>query len=143
MLPDSMANDVEAIEVLLVDDNEPEIASMLAALRNLNMGVQLHVTRTCQEALAYLHSACKEPKAQRPRLILIEADHAGCHGFDVLDDVQTDHDLASIPVVLLTEEDHGFLPAYYAGRCQFVSKPLSQARLQQILDEFLPPTADA
>ncbi len=125
------------VEVMLVDNDEHEIERLSDVLAGDDLPVHLHVMRSSVEALAYLHPSDHLGGQRRPQVILIEVDHATCHGFDVLDRVMTDHRLASIPVVLLTNADHGPLPAYYAGRCQVVAKPLQPGKLHELLQDCL------
>jgi CheY-like chemotaxis protein len=140
-----MPADANEVEILLVDDDEREITEIATAVASALGGrrpVHLRVIRRGDEAPAYLHpqpDAVADGDAAsdraRPRLILIGADHPSCHGFDVLDDVQTDRQLRAIPVVVLTGADHGELPSYYAGRCTVLPRPFSPTRLDRILGE--------
>ncbi len=91
------------IEMLLVDDDdEDEISAISLALQQTAIPIHLRIMRSGEEALDFLHPQEDLRSVHRPKLILIEADHLQCHGFEVLDDLKTHHDLASIPVVLLS-----------------------------------------
>lgn len=120
------------LEIVLVDDDEQEISEIAIALQNVTTAIHLRVLRSGEEALEFLHPSDTN-LSLLPQLILIEMDHRDCHGFDVLQDLKTHHELASIPVVLLTEEDHGVLPSYYEGMCSVMPKPMTSRKLQKAL----------
>ena len=126
------------LEIMLVDDDEQEISTITRALSSANKPIHLQVMRTGEAALNYLHPHEGQKPHLLPELILIEVDHTGCHGFEVLEDVKTHLDFSSIPVVLLTEQDHGVLPSYFGGTCHIVCKPLDQERLLDVLESDSP-----
>jgi two-component system response regulator len=100
---------VDAIRILLIEDDEDDILLTQRALEKANLWNRLDVVRTGQEALDYLKNegayADKE-KYARPGLILLDLSLPGVDGREVLEQVHADADLKDIPVVIVSTSDY-------------------------------------
>jgi CheY-like chemotaxis protein len=107
---------------------------------------RLHVARDGQEALDFLYRRSGHAAAPDPDLILLDLNLPKYAGLDVLAKIKTDHDLARIPVVILTtsSSEQDVLRSYQLHANAFVTKPADvtefMAAVRQI-DQFFLTTA--
>ena len=118
-------------EVLLVDDDEGDIALITEAFTAHDAPVRLHVAGDGIEALAFLRREDGNDVAPRPDLILLDLNMPRMDGHQVLTIVKTDDDLCTIPVVMFTtsERPDDITASYTHHANAYVTKPLD-------LDEF-------
>jgi len=127
-----MSAAVQAIEVLLVEDDPGDELMTREAFEDNKIGNTLHVARDGQEALDFLYRRGEYRAAPRPDLILLDLNLPKYDGRQVLEKIKSDPDLAHIPVVVLTtssaEED--ILRSYKLHANAYVTKPVD-------LDQFI------
>jgi CheY-like chemotaxis protein len=128
-----MAVGQEPIEILLVEDNEPDVDLTIEALQSGKLRNRIHVARDGIQALAFLRREGKQADAPRPHLILLDLNMPRMDGRETLAEIKKDPDLQSIPVVVLTtsksEED---IARSYALQCNcYITKPVD---LQQFME---------
>jgi len=120
-----MGNKLNAISILLVEDNPDDIEITRRALEKGRVMNELIVARDGQEALGIL-SAAKNGEARCPGLILLDLNLPKVDGREVLEKIKADPKLKRIPVVVLTvstrEED--IVRSYDLGVNTFISKPV-------------------
>jgi len=120
------------IDILLVEDNAPDIRLTQEALKESKVRNNLHVVRDGLEALAFLRRQGKYQDAVRPDLILLDLNLPKKNGREVLAEIKADEDLSTIPVVILTvsgaEED--ILKTYRLHANCYITKPID-------LDQFI------
>ena len=122
----------EPIEILLVEDNEPDLDLTMEALQSGKLRNRIHVARDGIEALEFLRRQGKHASAPRPHLVLLDLNMPRMDGRETLAEIKKDPDLQSIPVVVLTtsksEED---IARSYELQCNcYVNKPVD---LQQFM----------
>ncbi len=148
--------EMQPIDILLVEDQQPDEIVIQQAFRDAKLANVVHVAKDGREALAYLRREGDYIAAQTPGLVLVDLDLdvAKMHGFELLNAIKADPSLQSIPVVILTQNrpDAVVLAAYSGGACSFIPKPVTIADLQRICIEFsrywalvtrIPQTADS
>lgn len=112
---------MEAIHILLVEDNEGDIVLTLEALKDARIRNQVSVARDGEEALALLRET-----DNLPDLILLDINLPKVDGLEVLNSIKTDDRLKMIPVIMLTtsraEKDISYSYAHHAN-C-FITKPV-------------------
>ncbi|MES9538510.1 response regulator [Spirillospora sp. NPDC049024] len=117
---------VQPITVLLVEDDPGDELMTREAFEHNKVGNTLHVVRDGAEALDYLYRRGDHPDAPRPDLVLLDLNLPKRDGREVLEEIKTDPELASIPVVVLTtssaEED--ILRSYKLHANAYVTKPV-------------------
>ena len=97
------------IELLLVEDSEPDVRLTMEALREAKVKNRLWVVEDGVEALEFLRRENRYSDAPRPDLILLDLNLPRKDGREVLREIKNDDSLKRIPVVILTtsrsEED--------------------------------------
>jgi len=113
-------------DILLVEDNPGDVRLIQEALRDGKILNQLSTVSDGQKALDWLHKLGSYSQARRPQLILLDLNLPRKDGREVLQEVKTDPNLRSIPIVIITssqvEED--ILKSYNAYANCYVTKPL-------------------
>ncbi|MEO8397736.1 MAG: response regulator [Chloroflexota bacterium] len=123
---------VDAIEILLVEDNPGDVRLTIEALKGSKVSNRMNVAVDGKEALAYLRREGPYADAIRPDVILLDLNLPKKNGHEVLAEIKADPDLRRIPVVILTtskaEED--ILRSYDSYANCFITKPVD-------LDQFM------
>ena len=130
-------------DVLLVEDDAGDALLTTEAFARYRVHDTLHVACDGEQAIQFLRRTGDFTNAPRPGLILLDLNLPRRSGLEVLADVKSDHDLRSIPVVILTtsraEED--IIRSYSLHANAYVTKPMDFERfseaLRQINDFFL------
>ena len=138
-----MTEDMDAIDVLLVEDDEGDALIIREAFEYYKIRNRLHVVTDGDKALSFLRKIAPYTDAPRPGLILLDVDLPRRGGLDVLAELKRDPDLLVLPVVMLTssraEED--ILRSYSLHANAYVSKPVDFDHfieaIRQIDDFFL------
>jgi CheY-like chemotaxis protein len=123
----------ELIEILLVEDNPPDVDLTIEVLQDCKLRNRIHVARDGIEALAFLRKEGDNAGAPRPHLILLDLNMPRMDGRETLAEIKKDPDLQTIPVVVLTtsksEED---IARSYKLQCNcYITKPVD---LQQFME---------
>jgi CheY-like chemotaxis protein len=118
--------------ILLVEDNPDDVALTMEALKEGNIGNDLHVAKDGVEALAFLRKQGTHAGAPRPDLILLDLNLPRKDGREVLEEIKSDASLCQIPVVVLTTSraESDVINSYRLHANCFVTKPVD-------FDEFL------
>ena len=93
------------VEILLVEDDLPDIRLTQRALNAGKLKKNVSVARDGVEALAFLRRQDGYSEAPRPDLILLDLGLPKKSGVEVLAEIKEDPALKSIPVVVLTTSD--------------------------------------
>lgn len=132
------AEQLRAIEILLVEDSPSDRLLALDALSNSKLINSVNVVEDGLEALAYLRRQGKYSHVRRPDLILLDLNLPRKDGREVLAEIKTDPLLQLIPVVVLTtstaEED--VLKAYGLHANAFINKPVEFSRFTEVLQRL-------
>jgi len=115
--------------IVLVIDDEPSMRNLLANYLN-KMGYRVEVAATGEDGL-------EKAFELRPQVIILDVVlHGGSlDGWEVLAKLKTDHELAQIPVIMLsiTEDKH---KGYSLGAAEFLSKPINREQLKTVLKKY-------
>jgi CheY-like chemotaxis protein len=136
-----MTTDVRPIDILLVEDDPGDELITREAFEHNKINNILHVARDGEEGLDFLYRRGEFSEAPRPDLILLDLNLPKYDGRQLLEQIKSDADLCSIPVVVLTtssaEED--VLRSYKLHANAYVTKPVDvdqfMSAVRQI-DEF-------
>ncbi len=125
-----------AARVLVVDDNPANVAVIRGLLEV--RGIDPIVARSGQEAVALV-------SRERPQLVLMDIQMPGCDGFEALAQIRAHESLAAIPIVAMTASASESDRARYlaAGFNAFLPKPIDSIELDDQLERFVSPTAQA
>lgn len=128
----------QAIDILLVDDNEADILLAQEAFADTKVSNTLHVARDGEEAMRFLRRQDEFASSPRPDLILLDINMPRKNGLEVLSEVKSDPDLGCIPILMLTtsraEED--IRRSYAAHASGYVVKPVGFYNFQAVVAAF-------
>ncbi|MFO7541066.1 MAG: response regulator [Chloroflexota bacterium] len=114
--------------ILLVEDDPKDIELTLTALEEYNLGNEIVVARDGVEALDYLYrrGAFAHHPTGNPVVILLDLKMPRMDGVEVLQQLKTDDQMHSIPVVILTSsrESRDLEKCYLLGANAYVVKPV-------------------
>jgi CheY-like chemotaxis protein len=114
------------IQILLVEDNPGDVRLTVEALRDAKVANELHVVGNGEEAIAFLRQQGKHVDAPRPDIVLLDLNLPRLDGRDVLSDIKSDPDLATIPIIVLTSStaEADIQRSYELHANCFISKPV-------------------
>jgi two-component system, chemotaxis family, response regulator Rcp1 len=126
---------VVPIELLLVEDSEPDVRLTMEALKEAKVKNRLWVVEDGVEAMAFLRQQDGHADVPRPDLILLDLNLPRMDGREVLRQIKSDESLRRIPVVILTtsrsEED--VLRAYDLHANCYITKPVDFSRFMDVV----------
>jgi two-component system response regulator len=120
---------VEAVEILLVEDNPNDEELALHALRRYQLAHRVEVVRDGAEALDFLFCTgaytCRNV-TDTPKIILLDLKLPKVDGLEVLRHVRTNARTKLVPIVVLTSSSEGpdILKSYELGANSYIVKPV-------------------
>jgi CheY-like chemotaxis protein len=116
--------------ILIVDDNESVLESLTFQLAGSG-----YRTIQASDGLAALDKATEE----RPALILLDLMMPGLSGFEVLERMQEDPQLSTIPVIVVTvlDDEHSQAWCLKLGARGYVTKPYDYDELLETIRDTL------
>lgn len=126
---------VRPIELLLVEDSEPDVRLTKEALHEAKVKNNLWVAEDGVEAMEFLHRRGKHADAPRPDLILLDLNLPRKDGRQVLREIKADDVLKRIPVVILTtsKSEEDVLKAYDLHANCYITKPVDFNRFMEVV----------
>jgi len=126
---------MNAVEILIVEDNPLDAELTLRALKNNNIANNIYVAEDGEEALDFFF--CRKSFKGRsfhnpPRVVLLDLKLPKFSGLEVLRQVKKDKRTSHIPIVIVTSsrEEPDMKEAYELGVNSYVVKPVN-------FDQFL------
>jgi len=134
-LPSAHMLNTVPIEILLVEDSEPDVILTQEAFAAAGVANRLHVARDGVEALEFLHREDGYQDAPRPDVILLDINMPRKNGLEVLAEIKRDPLLMTIPVIVLTtsQADEDILRSYQAHAASYVVKPIEFGQFYQVI----------
>jgi two-component system, response regulator len=122
-------NIYNAIDILLVEDNENDIELTLRALKKNNIANNIYVIMDGAEALEYFFATGKYDGRDMnliPKLVILDLKLPKVDGLEILRKIKADERTKTIPVVVLTssKEEKDVLAGYKLGANSFIVKPV-------------------
>ncbi len=123
------------IELLLVEDSEPDVRLTKEALHEAKVKNRLWVVEDGVEAIQFLQRQGPYADAPRPDLILLDLNLPRKDGRAVLREVKADDSLRRIPVVILTtsKSEEDVLRAYDLHANCYITKPVDFNRFMEVV----------
>ena len=126
---------MNAVEILIVEDNPNDAELTLRALRKNNLANHVLVAKDGAEAIDFFFCRGKFGKrdiSNLPKVVLLDLKLPKVSGLEVLKIVKDDDRTAQIPVVVVTSsrEEPDIVEAYKLGANSYVVKPVD-------FDQFL------
>ena len=134
---------LRVIDVLLVEDDPGDVLMTREAFELSSIPSTLHVVGDGEQAMHFLRRTNEFTDAPRPGLILLDLNLPRRNGLEVLAELKADHDLLTIPVVILTtsQAETDILASYQSHANAYITKPVSFDRfteaIRQVDDFFL------
>ncbi|GGS24223.1 response regulator [Deinococcus knuensis] len=129
------------IEILLVEDSEPDIVLTREAFAEAGVLNNLHVARDGVEGLELLRGTLPADglpaprRIPRPDVILLDINMPRMNGLEFLQELKRDPDLMTIPVIMLTtsQAEEDILRSYQAFAASYVVKPVEFGRFYEAI----------
>jgi two-component system, chemotaxis family, response regulator Rcp1 len=127
---------VEAIQILLVEDNRSDVELTLEAMRDAKVANELNVVEDGEQAPAFLRREGRYTPAPRPDLVLLDLKLPRKNGTEVLAEMRADPLLRRIPVAVLTTSRAAsdILRSYDLGANCFVTKPFLVGEFLEVIE---------
>lgn len=129
--------------ILIIEDSPEDYETTLRAFRRAGLRNPMVHCATGDDALDFLHRRGRyraPTPAPRPGIILLDLNLPGTDGREVLAEIKREHELACIPIVVLTTSDdvRDVQACYDAGANSYVQKPVDldtfMAAIQRLHD---------
>ena len=126
------------LEILLVEDSPGDVRLTREAFQTSKLPLQLHVAVDGMDAMAFLTNDGAYATAPRPDLILLDLNLLRMDGREVLARVKSDHNLKTIPVVVLTTSDDeaDILKTYQLHANCYLKKPVQLAAFESMVESI-------
>jgi len=126
------------LQVLLVEDSPGDVRLTQEAFAEANPNIVLHVASDGVEAMAFLRREHAHSQAVRPDLILLDLNLPRMDGREVLAHIKGDHDLMTIPTVILTTSDAeaDITRSYELHANCYLSKPVQLAAFESLVNRI-------
>jgi len=123
------------IELLLVEDSEPDVRLTKEALKEAKVLNNLWVVEDGVEAMEFLRQQGSYADAPRPDLILLDLNLPRKDGRQVLQEIKADPSLLRIPVVILTtsRDEADVLKAYDLHANCYITKRVDFNRFMEVV----------
>lgn len=127
--------------ILLVEDNDDDVALTLRAFRKSNILNEIIVAHDGAEALDYLFGRgdyCDRDPAVLPQLILLDLKLPKVEGLDVLREIRAHPATRFLPVVILTssDEESDILESYRLYANSYIRKPVDFNRFLEAVQQL-------
>jgi two-component system response regulator len=127
--------DINAVEILLVEDNQHDAELTMRALRKNNLANNAMVAGDGEEALDFFFCRGNYKKRnikRSPKVVLLDLKLPKISGLEVLKAVKADNRTAHIPIVVIASStlELDIVEAYRMGANSYVVKPVD-------LDQFI------
>lgn len=96
----------DAVEILLVEDNEFDVEALKRAFRKAQIGNRLHSAVDGMDALDKLQAVAEGQPVRQPLLILLDINMPRMDGFEFLDALRKDEKHKQSVVFMLTTSGH-------------------------------------
>lgn len=125
------------INIILVEDDEVDVMTVLRAFRKNNIQPSLHVATNGIEALELLQqgSLGKPEDLARNCLIWLDLNMPKMGGLEFLKVLRADKNLKRIPVVILTtsDQEHDRIEAYNLNVAGYILKPVTFSKFVEVV----------
>jgi CheY-like chemotaxis protein len=124
-----MLDDLNAVEILLVEDNPHDAELTMMALNDALLANRLVWVEDGEQALDFLLAREKFSHRKienKPKLILLDLKMPKVDGMEVLREIRADERIKHIPIVVLTSssEEQDILNTYNLGVNSYIVKPV-------------------
>ena len=118
---------VEAVNVLLIEDNESDARLSFLAFEKHDLANRVHWVRDGEEALEFLLEPDNIEKRRKDlKLILLDLKLSKIDGLQLLQKIKIHRFYSAVPVVILTssKEEKDIIESYERGANSYIIKPI-------------------
>ena len=134
-------NHLDAMDILLVEDNPRDAELTLRALKKRNLANRVFVVEDGADALDFIF--CRGRYVQRevghpPKVVLLDLKLPKVNGLEVLRAIRAEEETRRVPVVVVTSsaEDPDIQAAYELGANSYVVKPVEFDAFQEAMSQL-------
>ena len=110
-----LSNETNAVSLMLVEDDEVDIAAIRRALAVLKIANPLHIAHDGLEALDILRGQNGQEKLPKPYIIVLDLNMPRMDGLEFLEEIRNDPDLEdSVIFIMTTSRDEADKRAAYS-----------------------------
>lgn len=133
-----MAEQMEMIDILLVEDNPGDVRLTQEAFKEGMLRNNLHVVMDGEAAMDFLKGQGEYTNSPRPDLVLLDLNLPKMNGREVLAAIKKDPDLKRIPVVVLTtsQDEQDIIESYKQFASSYIVKPVSMEKFISVVASF-------
>ena len=130
-----MAAEMRSVNILLVEDNPDDVILTKESLKEGKIKNTMYDVGDGVEAMAFLRRQGKYAGSPRPDIVFLDLNLPKKDGRQVLEEIKTDADLRSIPVVILTtsEAEEDVLKSYNLHANSYITKPVNLERFIHVI----------
>jgi CheY-like chemotaxis protein len=127
-----------SIRILLVEDSPSDATLTLTALKLAKVANVVDHVEDGVEAMDYVRQRGKYGQSPRPDLILLDLNLPRKDGREVLEELKTDPDLKTIPVVVLTtsKAEQDVFQSYQLHANCYITKPVNFERFIEVIQSI-------
>jgi CheY-like chemotaxis protein len=128
----------DLISVLLVEDDPGDVLLIREAFSDRKIGNVLSVVSDGVEAMQFIRGEGDYAGRERPDLVLLDLNLPRKSGAEVLEEIKSDPELATIPVVVLTTSraEADVLRSYEMHANAYITKPVDFDRFGEIVQQI-------
>lgn len=121
-----MTSTGQPVEVLLAEDNHGDARLTEKAFEEGSIVNNLHIVEDGVETMKFLRQEAEYADKPRPDLVLLDLNMPRKDGWDVLEELKEDPELARIPVIVLTssEAEADIVKSYQLHANAYLTKPV-------------------
>ncbi len=132
---------VDAVDVLLVEDNPQHVELTLRALKKHHLANNVLVAKDGEEALEFIFGTGSYAHRQVencPKMVLLDLKLPKVDGLEVLRRIKSDEHTKIIPVVVLTTsaQEQDVVETYKLGVNSYIVKPCNFEKFVQAVSEL-------
>lgn len=127
--------------ILLVEDNDDDVALTQRAFRKSNIANEVVVVRNGVEALDFLFGCgdyAERDTRHLPEMILLDIQLPMLNGLEVLQKIRADELTRYVPVIVLTssDEERDLFDSYNFGANSYIRKPVDFNRFIEAVQQL-------
>jgi CheY-like chemotaxis protein len=128
----------ELISVLLVEDDPGDVLLIREAFSEQKVGNVLSVVSDGVEAMKFVRGEGEYADCERPDLVLLDLNLPRKSGAEVLAEIKSDPELATIPVIVLTtsSSQEDIVGSYRMHANAYITKPVDFERFREIVHQI-------
>ncbi len=142
-----VAEHADKLEILLVEDNPGDVQLTRRLLRDVATPLNFTVAEDGQAALECLRRQGARANTPRPDLILLDLNMPKKDGLQVLEEMNADQNLRTIPVLILTsrQQESDTLANLGMHPSRWTNKPIDVERFNRLINglQYAPTAATA